>query len=134
MSLIKQLWLAIILVMSLAFGAGLFINALTSKHTLEQQLEMKNTDNAVSLALSLSQMKKDPVAINLMLSAQFDNGHYQYIRVVDPNGKLINERVNNSANTGAPKWFSNLIHIDPAAGVAQIQEGTVRHIDACQRH
>jgi len=127
MSLIKQLWLAIILVMSLAFGAGLFINALTSKHTLEQQLEMKNTDNAVSLALSLSQMKKDPVAINLMLSAQFDNGHYQYIRVVDPNGKLINERVNNSANTGAPKWFSNLIHIDPAAGIAQVQEGWAQY-------
>jgi EAL domain-containing protein (putative c-di-GMP-specific phosphodiesterase class I)/GGDEF domain-containing protein len=127
MSLIKQLWLAIILVMSLAFSAGFFINTMTSKHSLEQELEMKNTDNAVSLALSMSQMKKDPVAINLMLSAQFDNGHYQYIRLIDPNGKIITERINNSTNTGAPQWFSNLIHINPLAGVAQIQDGWTQY-------
>jgi len=123
MSLIKQLWLAIILIMSLAFGAGFIINTITSKHSLEQQLEMKNTDNAVSLALSLSQMKKDPVAINLMLSAQFDNGHYQYIRLIDPNGKLITERTSPNISSGAPTWFSQLIHIQPEAGVAQVQNG-----------
>ena len=44
MSLIKQLWLAVILIMALAFGAGIIINTITSKHYLEQQLEMKNTD------------------------------------------------------------------------------------------
>ncbi len=123
MSLIKQLWLAVILVMTLAFGAGFIINIITSKHYLEQQLEMKNTDNAVSLALSISQMKKDPVAINLMLSAQFDNGHYQFIRLTDPNGKLISERVNPSEASETPKWFSKLISIQPEPGIAQIQDG-----------
>ncbi len=64
MSLIKQLWLAIILVMSLAFVASFVITTASSRHYLEHQLEAKNTDNAVSLALSISHMKKDPVAIN----------------------------------------------------------------------
>lgn len=123
MSLIKQLWLAVILIMALAFGAGIIINTITSKHYLEQQLEMKNTDNAVSLALSISQMEKDPVAINLMLSAQFDNGHYQYIRLTNPDGKLISERINHSAAQDVPAWFTKLISIQPAPGIAQIQNG-----------
>ena len=127
MSLIKQLWLAIILIMLLAFGAGFFVNTMTSRHYLEQQLEIKNTDNAVSLALSMSQMKKDTVAINLMLSAQFDNGHYQYIRLIDPNGIVISERVNHSTSNGTPYWFRELIHINPAPGIAQIQDGWTQY-------
>ncbi len=123
MSLIKQLWFAIILIMSLAFGASFLINIITSKHYLEQQLEMKNTDNAVSLALSISQMEKDPVAVNLMLSAQFDNGHYEYIRLTDPNNQIMTERVNNSDITSVPSWFKNMIHINPNPGIAQIQDG-----------
>ncbi len=123
MSLIKQLWLAIILIISLAFGASFVINIITSKHYLEQQLEMKNTDNAVSLALSISQMEKDPVAVNLMLSAQFDNGHYEYIRLTDPNKKIMTERVNASGITSVPNWFKNMIHINPNPGIAQIQDG-----------
>ncbi len=123
MSLIKQLWFAIILIMSLAFGASFLINIITSKHYLEQQLEMKNTDNAVSLALSISQMEKDPVAVNLMLSAQFDNGHYEYIRLTDPNKQIMTERVNNAASQSVPSWFKNMIHINPNPGIAQIQDG-----------
>lgn len=123
MSLIKQLWFAIILMLSLAFGAGFVINTITSKHYLEQQLTMKNTDNAVSLALSISQMEKDPVAINLMLSAQFDNGHYDFIRLTTPENELISERVNTETNDTVPSWFKKLIHIAPNPGIAQIQDG-----------
>lgn len=123
MSLIKQLWFAIILMLSLAFGASFVINTLTSKHYLEQQLTMKNTDNAVSLALSISQMEKDPIAINLMLSAQFDNGHYHFIRLTNPDNELISERVNSDVNETVPDWFKKLVYIAPNPGVAQIQDG-----------
>ncbi len=127
MSLIKQLWLAILLIMVLAFGASFIINTATSRNYLEQQLEMKNTDNAVSLALSISQMEKDPVAVNLMLSAQFDNGHYQYIRLTDPNNQLITERVNEKVDNSVPHWFKQLVHISPNPGVAQIQDGWTQY-------
>ncbi|HPB91760.1 MAG TPA: LapD/MoxY N-terminal periplasmic domain-containing protein [Rugosibacter sp.] len=123
MSLIKQLWLAIILVIALAFGTGLIINIITSKDYLEQQLQIKNTDNAVSLALSISQMKKDPVAINLMLSAQFDNGHYQYIRLRSPKGGILSERIDTNISSEIPVWFKSLISIAPDPGIAQIQDG-----------
>jgi EAL domain-containing protein (putative c-di-GMP-specific phosphodiesterase class I)/GGDEF domain-containing protein len=127
MSLIKQLWLAIILIIAMAFAASCMINLISSKHYLEQQLEIKNTDNAVSLALSMSQMKKDPVALNLMLSAQFDNGHYQYIRFTDPNGKPITEKTNTSDNQPVPAWFKALLEIKPAEGVAQVQDGWTQY-------
>jgi EAL domain-containing protein (putative c-di-GMP-specific phosphodiesterase class I)/GGDEF domain-containing protein len=127
MSLIKQLWIAIILMMSLAFGASFIINTITSKHYLEQQLEMKNTDNAVSLALSISQMEKDPVAINLMISAQFDNGHYEFIRLTDPNNNVLTERINTEIMTTVPNWFKQLVLITPKPGLAQIQDGWTQY-------
>ncbi len=127
MSLIKQLWLAILLIMALAFGASFIINTATSKNYLEQQLEMKNTDNAVSLALSISQMEKDAVGVNLMLSAQFDNGHYEYIRLTDPNNQLMTERVSEEKDNTVPRWFKKLIHISPNPGMAQIQDGWTQY-------
>lgn len=127
MSLIKQLWLAIIFIMALAFSASFMINTITSKQYLEQQLQMKNTDNAVSLALSISQMEKDPVAINLMLSAQFDNGHYKYILLEDPNHNVIAERINQEIDTDTPEWFKELVKIAPQPGLAQIQDGWTQY-------
>ncbi len=123
MSLIKKLWIGIAVLMALVFSANIIVNTLSTKHTLEKQLEMKNIDNAVSLALSISQMEKDPVVIDLMLSAQFDNGHYQYIQLTDPNNQLISERKNTHKTPDVPLWFSNIIHISAPVGVAQIQNG-----------
>ena len=92
MSLIKQLWLSVITMMLLAFGGSFIITLIFSKHYIEDQLRTKNLDNANSLALSISQMEKDPVAIDLLISAQFDTGHYRYIQLVSPEGKMLNER------------------------------------------
>lgn len=123
MSLIKQLWMAIVILMTLAFGASFIINTITTRNYLEQQLETKNVDNAVSLALSISQMHKDLIAIDLMLAAQFDNGHYQYIRLVDPTGKLLSEKTNPDISIKVPQWFMTLLNIQVPAGVAEIQDG-----------
>ena len=123
MSLIKELWLAIILAIALAFGASLIVNTISSKNYLEKQLQMKNIDNAVSLALSISQMEKDPVVIDLMLSAQFDNGHYHFIRLTDPNGKVLIERKSAVQFPNVPGWFTKLIQISAPQGIAQIQNG-----------
>ena len=123
MSLTKQLWLTIILTIALAFTASITVNTITNKHYLEKQLQMKNIDNAVSLALSISQLEKNPVTIDLMLSAQFDNGHYQYISLTDPNGALMVERKNSANQSYVPAWFRQLIQIEAPAGNALIQNG-----------
>ncbi|HSO44066.1 MAG TPA: LapD/MoxY N-terminal periplasmic domain-containing protein, partial [Rhodoferax sp.] len=123
MSLIKQLWIAIILVMSVAFGGSMVVSVLSARHYLEQQLQVKNIDNATALALSLTQLEKDEVMVGLLVSAQFDVGHYRFIRIVSPDGQTLVERVAANLKPGAPDWFVKLIPIRTTPGQALIQDG-----------
>lgn len=123
MSLIKQLWLAIALVMTVAFGGSLIVSVLSARHYLEQQLQVKNIDNATSLALSLTQLDKDPVTVELQVAAQFDAGHYRFIRITSPTGQTLIEKVYQGQLEGAPQWFASLIPIHAEPGRALIQDG-----------
>lgn len=123
MSLTKQLWLAILAIMTIAFGVSFLISALSARHYLEDQLRLKNIDNANSLALSMSQMQKDPVTIELLIAAQFDSGHYQYIGLTSPTGEVMVSRTSDAGASKAPAWFANLIPIHADPGVAKVQDG-----------
>ncbi len=123
MTLTKQLWIAIGLVMALAFGGSLVVSVLSARHYLQQQLQVKNFDNATSLALALSQLDKDPVTVELQVSAQFDAGHYRFIRMVSPTGQLMVERSFTGKLEGAPLWFASLVPIHAEPGIAQVQDG-----------
>jgi len=123
MSLVKQLWIAIVLLMGLAFGGSLVVSVLSARHYLEQQLQVKNLDNASSLALSLTQLDKDPVTVELQVAAQFDAGHYRFIRVTSPTGEVIVEKQYEGQMEGAPDWFVRLVPIRTEPGQALIQDG-----------
>lgn len=123
MSLVKQLWLAIVLVMGLVFGGSLVLSVMSARQYLEQQLQVKNIDNATSLALSMANMDKDPVTVELQISAQFDMGHYRFIRITSPTGQVIVEKVYKGQLEGAPQWFANLIPVRAQPGQALIQDG-----------
>lgn len=123
MSLTKQLWLAIATVMSLVFGGAFVVSTLAAKRYLEEQVYVKNVDNATALALSMSQMAKDPVTLELQLSAQFDAGHYRRIQLLAPRGEVLLERENPASGTEVPEWFLRLIPLEVKPGLAQIQDG-----------
>ena len=123
MTLTKQLWLAIATIMTLAFGISFLVSAWSAKGYLEDQLRLKNIDNANSLALSMSQIEKDPVLIELLLSAQFDIGHYQSIRLTSPSGKLMVEQVGEGGTDKVPAWFVDLIPLRTEPGIAKVQDG-----------
>ena len=122
MTLTKQLWLAVAAIMTIAFGISFLASAWSAKSYLEDQLRLKNIDNANSLALSMSQMDKDPVLIELLVSAQFDIGHYKQIKLVSPKGKLMIERVGEAAHDAVPAWFVRLIPLATQPGIAQVQD------------
>lgn len=123
MSLTKQLWLAIAAIMTLAFGISLMVSVWSAKSYLEDQLRLKNLDNANSLALSMSQIEKDPVLIELLLSAQFDIGHYKQIKLTSPTGKVMIDRVSDVVVDQVPAWFVSLIPLQTEPGIAQVQDG-----------
>ncbi|MDT7513500.1 EAL domain-containing protein [Rhodoferax mekongensis] len=123
MSMYRQLWLAIIASMLLALGGGLLASLLSARGYLESQLAIKNTDNAVALALSLSQSNPDPVTVDLVTASLFDSGHYELVRVIDPQGAVIAQRKAPEGDLDAPAWFVRLLPIHSVPGQAQISNG-----------
>lgn len=123
MSMFRQLWLAIIASTLMALAGSLLVSMLSARAYLESQLSIKNTDNATALALSLSQSNPDEVTIDLVVSSLFDGGHYELVRVVNPQGKTMSERVSNDTDLGAPAWFAQLLPIHAQPGQAQISSG-----------
>lgn len=123
MSLTKQLWLAIITILAIALGGTFVIIATFARNYFSEQLFVKNVDNATVLAQSMTQMKGDPVVMELLLAAQFDAGHYRYIRLTSPTGTVILEREDNSSSTDVPAAFISLLPLEIAPGVAQVQNG-----------
>src|SRR5690606_29975513 len=124
MSLIKQLWLGIIVILLLALGGSFTISIVSAKHYLQEQLQLKNIDNANSLALSMSQMEKDPVTLELLLAAQFDTGHYQRILLTGTDNKTLIERVSDvDTDNDVPYWFAHLADLQVSPGIAQVQDG-----------
>jgi EAL domain-containing protein (putative c-di-GMP-specific phosphodiesterase class I)/GGDEF domain-containing protein len=123
MSMFRQLWLAIIASTLMALAGSLLVSMLSARSYLESQLSIKNTDNATALALSLSQSNPDEVTIGLVVSSLFDGGHYELVRVTNPQGKTMAQRIGADTDLGAPSWFVQLLPIRAQAGQAQISSG-----------
>ncbi len=123
MSLIKQLWLTIVVLLLLAFGGSLFIGVSSSRAYIEQEVRIKNADNANALALTISQMPKDPVTLELLVAAQFDTGHYRRITLRDPQGEIIEQRRAGEAIEDVPAWFVELVRFEVPPGQAVVQDG-----------
>jgi diguanylate cyclase (GGDEF)-like protein len=124
MSLIRQLWLAIVIISIIAFGGSFTVSMLTARHYVAQQLQRQSNDTANSLALSMSQQSKDPVTVELQVAALFDGGHYQSIAVTDPFGKTIVDRIQTRTDTTTvPAWFVSLLPIESLPGRAQVTDG-----------
>lgn len=123
MSLFRQLWLAVIAITVLAFAGSFVVSMVTARDYLEQQLAIKNNDNAATLALSMSQMEKDPVTVELQVAAVFDSGQYALVRVRDPEGKTMIEKTSPPSVGEVPGWFVSLFPIQSPPGLAQVSSG-----------
>ena len=123
MSIYRQLWLAAIASMALALGGALLASMLGARDYLGSQLTLKNHDNAVALALMLSLEKPDQVKTTLLVASLFDSGHYEEIRILDPQGATLIQRKSAPAASQAPAWFLDLLPITAASGQAQITSG-----------
>lgn len=123
MSLVKRLWLAVGLIILAAVLTAGIINIRSAQRYLENELKVKNLDTATSLALTISQSASDTVTAELLLSSQFDLGHYQRIDYLGPDGRLIAHRERATESPSVPVWFTRLFPIVPEAGTAVVQSG-----------
>ena len=123
MSLFRQLWLAVIASTLIAFAGSFLASMLTARHYLEHQLAIKNSDNASSLALSMSQLEKDAVTVELQVAAMFDSGQYAAVRLIDPEGKTMIEKTSPAMAGNVPAWFIRLFPVESQPGMAQVSAG-----------
>lgn len=123
MSLIRQIWLLVIIITAMTCTGSLVTSLWSNRHYLEDQLQIKNNDNAASLAISLSQQSGDIESIRLLVSAQYDTGYYQRIRLQGPDGKPIIDLSDKLPPAAAPEWFIRLLPIESVPGLAQVSSG-----------
>jgi diguanylate cyclase (GGDEF)-like protein len=125
MSLIRQIWLLLLVTLLMAFLGSFAVWMMSSRGYLETQLRLKNADNAQSLALNLTQQRGDTMAMDLALSAMFDTGSYQRITLKDAAGRVLANRAADPSVTReqAPAWFAELVPVESVPGVAQVSDG-----------
>ena len=123
MSLMRQIaWLVLGVVLAALIGA-VGLSTLSLRQLMQTQLQLKNADNAQSLALALSQQHGDAELIKLLVSAQFDTGAYEFVRWRGMQGEVRFERIGAPRPGQSPAWFRQLVPIEAAPGVAQLSSG-----------
>ncbi len=123
MSMFQRFWLALLVMGLMSFIGSLAISLVTARHYLAQQLYTQATDSANALALSMSQQSKDPVTIELQVSALFDNGHYQSVSFTSTDGVIQIERRQDGNGQSVPGWFEKLLPLAAPEARAQVSDG-----------
>ena len=123
MSLHRQLLLAILVSIALAFIGSLTTTLVAARQYHEQQLAVKNADNAAALALAMSQLPKDRATIDVQVVTLFETGNYQSIRIIDSLGAELVTRTAQPPDSGVPRWFVDLLPINSTPGTAMISDG-----------
>jgi diguanylate cyclase (GGDEF)-like protein len=124
MSLFKQLFIAICVLLLVNFAGSFLVSVESSREQQVNQLRAHAQDAATALGLSLSPHANDVAMIELMVSSIFDSGYFESIRVLDPaTGELLVERSGVPVTGEAPKWFADLVNLAPARGDAIVSDG-----------
>ncbi|WP_448212778.1 bifunctional diguanylate cyclase/phosphodiesterase [Colwellia sp. MEBiC06753] len=126
MSLSKQLYLGLVLVLTIVFTVTLWINITNTKNFISQQLSVHAQDAATSLGHTIqadSESANDPelyqAIAEVRMNVIFDSGYYQDITLVDHNSNVIYRLTNTSQNDAIPTWFINLFPIDAPSGTTE---------------
>jgi diguanylate cyclase (GGDEF)-like protein len=124
MSLFKQLFIAICVLMLVSFAGSFLVSVESSRGQQVNQLRAHAQDAATALGLSLSPHVKDMAMVELMVSSIFDSGYFESIRVLDPaSGAVLVERSGVPVTAEAPQWFAALVDLAPASGDAIVSDG-----------
>lgn len=124
MSLVKQLILALTLLMVLAFGGSFWVSLESARGQMQTQLAAHAQDAATALGLSLAPHVGDPTMSELMVNAIFDSGYFSRIRVERlEDGSALAEREQPGSVGRAPDWFAERVDLRGQTGEAIVMRG-----------
>ncbi|MCQ4346916.1 EAL domain-containing protein [Pseudomonas stutzeri] len=125
MSLFKQLFVAVCVLMLASFAGSMLIGVESSREQQVAQLRTHAQDTATALGLSLApHISDDLTMVELMVSSVFDSGYFESIRVLAPDSDaVLVERSGTPVTDEAPQWFVRLVGLDSARGDAIVSDG-----------
>lgn len=124
MSLLRQLWISVVVASLIALVGSFSVSVLTARSYLEQQLLAQGADGATALALSMSQQPAgDKAAAVVLVQALFDSGHFESIRYADIYGYTVVERKSPTPQSSVPNWFARLVAFEARPGEALVSQG-----------
>jgi len=123
MTFFKQITLILSIFLVTILTTVLVINFINADQSVQKRLLEDATNTATSLSLSLGGANGDTTLMETMINANFDNGEYHLISLVDVDGKVIYEKKNNSQDMDIPQWFLNLTTIKAPTACANVSAG-----------
>ena len=123
MTLNKQLWLTIITVVLLNAAISFWLLFTSTRQTFEEQLYLKNIDDANSLAITLTQADKTDATVELLVAAKFNAGHFSRIELADTQQETLIKLVYEDEKLKVPGWFAAVAGFSIPAGTAQVADG-----------
>lgn len=125
MTLLRQLLIAILLLLSVVLAGSLAISVAHTRSYLDAQLRSHAEDAATSLGLSLSTSaaEGDEATIEAMVDALFDSGYYRTVTVVDTAGNTLVHREQAAGSAEVPAWFVRLLPLHTPRGEALLMSG-----------
>lgn len=125
MTVLRQLLLSVTVVMAVILAGTLVFSVNGAREYLSAQVQADSDNTATSLALLLSQpVHQDLVLRELLITALFDSGRFQAITLHDnQGGELVARRLQESADSPVPDWFSRMLPLRTPSATRQVMDG-----------
>ena len=123
MTLFKEIALMLSIFLIIILSTVLVLNFNTANESVQKRLFEDAKNTASSLSLSLGSANGDIVMMSTMINANFDSGNYQYISLVDIDGKILFERESEYTPVDVPQWFINNFNIEAPIASANVSAG-----------
>ena len=127
MTLYKQLWIAIVILLSVIFIGSVFTSSMSAQQYMEKSVSGHNQNYANFLALLLNNDCAieicDRAHLETWLKPPMDQGYISTITLVSPLDEILFDDLAPEAPGTAPDWFKSLFPIAPTPGTVSIQAG-----------
>jgi diguanylate cyclase (GGDEF)-like protein len=125
MTLLRQLFFGAAVAFLLVFVATEVIYIRNAHRYVQEQLadQAQNAANSLGMVLPTAMYDKDMVRTEVTVSALFDRGYYQSIRVVAIDGSTAVLKTLPEAPVNVPQWFIDLLPLRAPSAESLISKG-----------
>ena len=127
MTLYKQLWIAILILLSIIFVGSVFTSSMSAQQYMERSVSGHNQNYANFLGLLLNSdcavETCDKAHLETWLKPPMDQGYIRTIKLVSPDDEVLFDDQAPEKPGSAPDWFKGLFPIEPTPGTVSIQAG-----------